>query len=284
MSAVAIVNIPITADVPFLNEAQITASIETVHPHQAREWLDAGAANRPITVRRVKLYADAMSSGRWRVNGEALIFNRSGKLMNGQHRLVACVQSGYSFRTMIVRGVPDEAFSTIDAGRPRSIGDIVALVGEKNANVLASALIWKHHYDRGTTTQRNQSASADEALKVLREHPGMAEWASPRAELKSWVPGSLQTWLKYEFSSRDPEANLKFWNDLWTGAGLSEGDPVLTLRNAFIREEKKTRGFRMVVRAAMLVKAWNARREGRRMLLIKWASGGEVSEKFPAIL
>jgi hypothetical protein len=89
----------------------------TVTPKEAVLWLDTkNARNRPISKSTVERYTQEMAAGHWVSNGQPLIFSVSGQLINGQHRLKACVASGKQFDTLIVWGVDDSAFDTIDDG------------------------------------------------------------------------------------------------------------------------------------------------------------------------
>jgi hypothetical protein len=70
-----------------MSTGHLTVKLETITPEQAAIWLTRNRRNRPIRRTRVARYADAMRRGHWRVNGEAVIFDSEGNLLNGQHRL-----------------------------------------------------------------------------------------------------------------------------------------------------------------------------------------------------
>jgi hypothetical protein len=82
----------------------VNISKETVTPKKAMEWLKRNIANRPLSPVTVNNYARAMSDRAWKLNGDCVRFNGNGDLVDGQHRLTACVKSGQSFETYIVRG------------------------------------------------------------------------------------------------------------------------------------------------------------------------------------
>lgn len=46
-----------------------------------------------------------MQDGKWKLNGKTICFDRTGRLLNGQHRLSAVVRSGVSLTTVVVRGL-----------------------------------------------------------------------------------------------------------------------------------------------------------------------------------
>ncbi len=47
-------------------------------------------------------YANAMKSGEWKYNGESIKVCTDGSLLDGQHRLEACIESGVTFDTLLV--------------------------------------------------------------------------------------------------------------------------------------------------------------------------------------
>ena len=69
-------------------QTPLNATIEKITPILAESYLERNQlGNRHVTMRRVRLYAQMMREGKWELNGEAIIFDEDGHLMNGQHRL-----------------------------------------------------------------------------------------------------------------------------------------------------------------------------------------------------
>jgi hypothetical protein len=76
----------------------------TVTPEMAREWLDANTGvpfnSQP---HKVDQYARDMASGHWPLTGEGIRFDEADQLVDGRHRLRACVKSGVPFLTYVTR-------------------------------------------------------------------------------------------------------------------------------------------------------------------------------------
>ena len=110
---------------------------EIITPEVARAYLESNTRNRPVFVARVAEYATAMRNGKWVLNGDTLRFDASGRLIDGQHRLHACVQAGTQCCTYVLRGIDDaRAFLTIDVGKVRGASDMLAYrSGGMSANV-----------------------------------------------------------------------------------------------------------------------------------------------------
>jgi hypothetical protein len=62
------------------------SSVEMITPQKAVEILDTkNFNNRPVSQFTVDRYAQEMKAGRWKLNGEPIIFGKSGRLIDGQH-------------------------------------------------------------------------------------------------------------------------------------------------------------------------------------------------------
>jgi hypothetical protein len=91
-----------------MNTLGIAVTIEVIDQEQAKAYLDNNARHRPIKAKKVFQYMDEMVDGKWRLNGKTITFDRNGRLLNGQHRLTAVLQSGVPLTTLVVRGLDPE--------------------------------------------------------------------------------------------------------------------------------------------------------------------------------
>jgi hypothetical protein len=105
--------------------------------------------NRNLRDRVISRYSRDMGDGNWRVNGEPIIFDVSGNLLNGQHRLSAVVRSDSIIECVVVFGVASDTMASIDQVASRTVGDSLGLLGESNKNVLAGAASSLWQYERG---------------------------------------------------------------------------------------------------------------------------------------
>lgn len=104
-------------DFPDLEERIIT-------PAEAEELLTRNFNNRPLRKSVVTRYANDMRSGSW--NSEAInpiCIDSHGKLIQGQHRLQAIVDSGVPIKLHIQKNVSETAYLSMDTGAPRSFLD-----------------------------------------------------------------------------------------------------------------------------------------------------------------
>lgn len=115
----------------------------TVTPELANEWLKKNIErNRKVRASDVSKYARDMRAGRWELTPQGIIFNESGNLMDGQHRLWAVVEAGVPVDMVVWFDVPDEMVHVIDSGVSRKMTDHMGFLSDETAirdkNVIAS--------------------------------------------------------------------------------------------------------------------------------------------------
>ncbi len=126
-------------------ETAIETGVVEITPELAKDILEnRNHDNRPLKKAHVKMLSTALKNDEWMLNGESISFSKSGRLLDGQHRLTACINAGKSFKTVIIKGIEDgAAFGTIDTGKPRSVTDLMSLQGLPKAP-LFSAVAKQH--------------------------------------------------------------------------------------------------------------------------------------------
>lgn len=97
--------------------------VETITPEMATKYFEANGANRPISDVAVDAYSRDIVSGRWDLTGESIKFSRSGRLLDGQHRLLAIIKAARPVRMMVTYGLRESVMDSLDSGRVRSVGD-----------------------------------------------------------------------------------------------------------------------------------------------------------------
>lgn len=96
--------------------------------------------NRRINPRAVRAIAADMRDGRFvSQNGQTIIVTKSGKLIDGQHRLSAIRDSGVSltFLVAIVDDDEERVFYSIDCGKPRALNQFIKGANKTNVAALA---------------------------------------------------------------------------------------------------------------------------------------------------
>mgnify|MGYP001086833999 CR=1 FL=1 len=99
-----------------------------VTPEQAKTiLLRSNYDNRKIRKSVVSKYAKSMRDGDWKMSPEPIAFSKSGRLINGQHRLTAVVESGVPCSFFFAYGFEEDVFDVLDRGAGRSISDALGI-------------------------------------------------------------------------------------------------------------------------------------------------------------
>lgn len=254
-------------------------AIETITPELAAEYLKANTNNRPCAPARVAFLAGAMRRGEWMDNGDAIRFGADGVLLDGQGRLKACVASGMSFTSLVVRDLPRESFKTMDIGKKRNVADMFAIDGEKNTAKLARALRFLLMYESGSFS--GSMYTPQQLEEALRRHPGMRNWIATSSQMYR-VTGHAAIVLAvcYLGSVTRPQAAEEFMRLMVDGAGLEKGSPVLTLRDRLQQDRAATSKLPASYVAQLVIHAYNAFAKGGSRNILK---GSRNSTDLPRV-
>ena len=111
---------------------------EIINKQVAEQYLTHNTGNyRRINQALVDSYALDMAAGKWVANGEAIVFNKSGMLQNGQHRLSAIVKADAVVKCYVIHDADDTDF--YDLSGTRTLGQI-ACARHIGANYLTTAI------------------------------------------------------------------------------------------------------------------------------------------------
>lgn len=258
---------------------EVTSNIETITPDMAAQWLERSQfANRRLRTSHVKSLAQDIRDGRWQLNGETIVFDRHGNLLNGQHRLWAIIEANRAAPSIIVRNVDQSAFATIDSGLKRSGGDVLQASGLKNAVHLAAAVRLIHFVLVGNHDTLNRMANA-QTLELVERYDGIEEATSlviNSSPVRRIITASPLVAVLYFALKHNRDRAHEFLRGLATGEGLIKGDPRLTVR-AFYLNHNLSRKTKTYIQLALLIKAWNAFAQHKELHSLRLLS----NESFP---
>ena len=120
-------------------ESYIQCTTITINPEVAERLLKINTTNRPLGKADVRVYANEMLRGKWKLNGEPIIFgedsNGVSSIISGQHRLHAVILANkiynsdpknknyanatLDYTTVAIYGVSVETADTVDQGVKR---------------------------------------------------------------------------------------------------------------------------------------------------------------------
>lgn len=214
-----------------------TVSIETVTPDDAKTMLANNLNNRHVNKAYVKLLASDMGRRVFQDNGATICLDEEGNILDGQHRLLAIVESGVTLSDVIVvRGLKPESFATIDSGRPRTNGDRLAMMGIKNSSSIAACARAFLLYKLGDLAFGARVSNVD-VLETAKEHAELFKKAQTMAhDMNKAVRGQPAVYASTLALclQHDREQTEEFCHGVISGANLKEGDPRLAFRKYMI--------------------------------------------------
>ncbi len=114
----------------------VRITIERITPSIARLMLNSNVSNRNMRQTNLK---DAMDIDEWVLNGSSIVFSDEGVLLDGQHRLAACISSGKTIDTVVIRGISKQSQISMDSGVKRRPCDYLSMMGYKKSDLMAAA-------------------------------------------------------------------------------------------------------------------------------------------------
>lgn len=154
-----------------------------VTPEMARQFLDMMPKNRRLRLGRVRKLANAMLRGRYRITHQGIAFNCNGTLKDGQHRLMAIIESGCSQWMWVYRGLQDDAMLVIDSGAPRSAVDGLSLSGMDGVSIQDVAIARRMH----ASIRSRTDIDPDDLRAYLEANADAIEFA--RSQFPSTIAG-----------------------------------------------------------------------------------------------
>ncbi|MFO0801424.1 MAG: hypothetical protein U0804_28490 [Gemmataceae bacterium] len=264
----------------------------TITPKQAEAWLEASQTkNRNERQDHIQLLAAQMKDGAWADNGATLVFDEAGNILDGHHRLRACVRAEVPFTSLVVFDAPPDAMATIDTGVIRSIADALTMTRAEESYSRdmppAAKLVWLAEcgrldlMDRGN---RHVAFSALVCLDVIGRHPGLRQ--AVVAAQQSYrqfrpVPKSVWSFLHYWLPRFGEERAAEFVGRLADGAGMQPNSAVARLRERLINNSMSNLRMAEVDRFALILKGWRAHCNGQTFAganHLRWTS----VEEFPS--
>ena len=259
----------------------MNVKLTTVTPEWAEETLKKNIGNRPLNIQHVDKLAKEMTKGRWKVNGDTICLNGS-RVIDGQHRLHAVMQSGITIETLVVEGLSSDVFDTKDVGKRRSAGDTLGVAGEQNACRLAAALILIDKYFTGRV-EKSVSYSNTEMEELLLKYPESRQSIQTSMGTKGLITPSVLDACHYLFSRKDPVLADQFVDKVLRGISLTEGSPWYVLRERLVNNSLSKAKLKKPYLMALCIKAWNHARAGTTVKILKFSQDGANTEDFPIV-
>ncbi len=216
----------------------LTCKHEEISHALAQKYLAQSAGNRRINNGYVLALAAAMETNKWDPDASEIVFDDSGELIDGHHRLHAVMRSGKAIRMLVKRGVNKGARGFIDTGRTRNIRDLFAMFrpelgyvnNRKSALTVCIGLVTGgkppvvrtlSDYD---TWMKLFADGIDAVINIVGPGNGANRY---------FCTGPVVGAFAFAHKTH-PKKVEAFLNKSYEGLGLKRGEPATTLRNLLI--------------------------------------------------
>lgn len=258
---------------------KVASSVEWISLDMCREFLNLNTKNRRVSHTHVNELAGDIANANFVLNGDALRFDITGKMIDGQHRCLAALKAGVGFWSIVVRGLPEEAFSTIDTGtKLRGARTVMELEGELDTHILVPTLYLVHNYLYSGNFKGKVTVAEHKLL--LTSFPVLREISAKlRGKKVVSVPVGLVGFLWFCGLQVDQAKTDKFIEQLVTSVGLEYNSPALLLRNILLKKPG-SRGYDKPYTVAVGIKALNAVLEDRKIYKLQF----RFNETMPEVI
>ncbi len=272
----------------------------TITPEIAIRWLEANDNNRPVSQMRVQQLAKDMTDGVFELTHQGIAFDSDGKLIDGQHRLWAVVESKKTVLMFVCFGLDrGEVVHYIDDGRPRSMTDKLGYGGidtnKRRVSVVRTMLLhYKSQYEKAgaaegggyswnARTGRVRPAVFAEFHEAVRPAVDFATGGQAGGKLHACVASAIG--CAWYTQNRDRLA--EFQNMLASGEISSKQDNAIIRLRDFLMNSGLTSGgesarCEIFVRACTALRAFCERRSLSKLYAVPTAPF--PIPKFPAII
>ena len=243
------------------------AGVVDVDAATARAWLDRNTDNRPLRRDTVLRYRRLMEQGRWMLSTDAVGFDATGRLVNGQHRLTAAAEHAEAAQAeaaadgppltvpfLVATGLSEAVFAVLDGGKPRSGSDVLAIRGF--AYSASSAAVARHGWwaQRGRLWRKTGRVELDDLVAYAEAHRDEIQSAVAGAERLYQASRQAGGVLRHShaafclFAFRDVDGRAAsgagsrvegFLSAVATGLGIAALDePAHVVRQAFLDDQR----------------------------------------------
>lgn len=200
--------------------------------------LERNTLNRGKKRTEIARMTNDIASGEWDFNGNTFVFASTGRLLDGQNRATAIINSGADHvLILVVEGLPESAGDSIDQGVRRRPIDILALQGidppyktivVSIANILTQASVTGGRFYSAEQIANYAKENLERFVYVASWAKGMSTesplvQAKSRRNSRSLAPGALGALTIYMI---DNGASLALWEKfikaVATGLALDE--------------------------------------------------------------
>lgn len=242
-----------------------------ITPELAKEMLASNEGNRKLKLSAVEKYAKEIKSGFWKEDtGEVIKISKSGKVLDGQHRLHAIIKADTALNLHICSGLEDEIFKVIDTGVSRNSNDVFAISGILNATVLPSLITAWYNLKTKRLKLKSTVLSNQAILDIYEDNTTEWQELAKKSDnfylsfsriLNKTVIASLYKMFK---DKAGQDLADDFFTQLCKGKEFSN-ETIFLLRKKLTEDKISMTKLPIAAKYGLIIKTWNAYRQGKNL-------------------
>lgn len=257
-----------------------------ITPAKAKEYLEANIDNRRIKQPVVLKYANDIIANRWLEDtGESIKIAKSGRILDGQHRLHAIIKANKSIYFHVATNLDENVFKVIDTGSTRNATDVFKIEGIKNENKLPSIISFFNLLEAG---KKHKSLHVHEkstnAMLLEQYYEDENFWQSVARNSFNWylgfakilTPAFIGGFYAHFYKLNNDKAH-SFMLQLTSGINV-ENETILLLRNKLMVDKMSIKKMPQTLKMALVIKTWNCFITGKTTKFLKFDS---TREEYP---
>jgi hypothetical protein len=218
---------------------ELTFSLEKVTPEIADKLIKTQRLNRRVAPSRVLEYARRMEQNEWALS-DALKFDDSGALIDGQHRLLAVCRSGLSYWFPLIAGYPRHSQDVLDLGLNRTVAQIGQLQGlgttTHHVSIVRALFLPLPNYTGNTS----MLSSPQKVLGLLVQHQEAVCFAAKTFGSRPLKYAPIRAIVARAWYHENHKRLEEFLNVFDTGYSQGKEDSAaIALRNTLLKMREK---------------------------------------------
>lgn len=264
-----------------------------ITPEKAKQLLKKNKKNRPVSQKRVKYYATLMEEGKWHTTHQGIAVSKSGIIIDGQHRLIAVVESGVTVMMNVTTGVEEETFKYVDVGYTRTTSNIFAIEGIQRYTTHSSGIskyLTLSDLQTGGSDHINKISKGrthQDALDVYYQYEDLLLEIMPfidsyYSKFRILTTSELYAYFCLLIIDKGYEIDRvkAFFDNVYMERHDSKSNLPVLLFNRLIADLTGATELKKSHRNAFVIKAWNCFVKGKSLKILKFAE----DEKYPKFI
>lgn len=251
---------------------------EFITPERAKQLWTYNTDNRNYDDGHAIEYAQYQRAEDWYDLGNGNVkITKSGRVIDGQHTLMAIIKNRKGIWLWISYGLDDKAFKYLDTGKKRTTGDILKIEKFPNAARLGAAirliiLYQNNRVPRGAKGDDNRMIVSNSTILAFAEanRMTMIDFITDANNIShsfQHIQPSSIAFLMYTFSQKHKSLCNEFFDMFATGYNrsgekLSNNHPISVLRSK-LTADAKSKTYGRADKLALCIWTWNYLREGK---------------------